>query len=303
MDFSNLFYASVKPNRIINRELTPDFLLPNRYDYSALTHTPGTLHLLGGGSIYTELPFSFSFRQMDCHLLLYSIRGGGHFSYKGKSTTVTDGQIFFFDCRSDFTLQSLLLPWDFRLFFIGGADLPFYASAIGPAISSAFPVSAVSVIPRCMNRLLRLPSQIQDREQVEMNCMLTDILSELALSRLPEYSDQAALSRPLSEVWDYLEHHYTEPFSLEKLEVRFGINRYRMCREFSSAYGIPPQKYLTQKRLEEAKKMLLNTEFNVSEISSRVGYENVNHFINLFKKYVGLTPNAFRCRGQGPQSS
>lgn len=45
---------------------------------------------------------------------------------------------------------------------------------------------------------------------------------------------------------------------------------------------------------EEAKKILLTTDFSIHEVSSMIGYENTNHFINLFKKYVGSTPGKFR---------
>ena len=72
------------------------------------------------------------------------------------------------------------------------------------------------------------------------------------------------------------------------------MSRYRLCREFSSFYGMPPLRYLTEKRLEEAKKILLTTDFSIHEVSSMIGYENTNHFINIFKKYAGLTPGKFR---------
>ena len=42
------------------------------------------------------------------------------------------------------------------------------------------------------------------------------------------------------------------------------------------------------------KKILLTTDFSIHEVSSMIGYENTNHFINLFKKYVGSTPGKFR---------
>ncbi|MDY2813408.1 MAG: AraC family transcriptional regulator [Dorea sp.] len=98
----------------------------------------------------------------------------------------------------------------------------------------------------------------------------------------------------LIELKDYLEHHYSEEFSLGEWEERLHINRYRLCREFSAAFQVPPLRYLTRKRIEESKKMLLTTDWTIHEISSKVGYDNVNHFINLFKKNTGLTPGAFR---------
>ena len=93
---------------------------------------------------------------------------------------------------------------------------------------------------------------------------------------------------------DTFDHHYADPFSLDIYQDRYHISKYRLCREFSAQFGEPPLRYLNEKRLETAKKMLLTSDLNVQTISSLVGFDNVNHFINLFKKYVGTTPNAFR---------
>ncbi len=74
----------------------------------------------------------------------------------------------------------------------------------------------------------------------------------------------------------------------------YGISRYRLCREYIAAFSISPLKDFNLVRIEEAKKLLLNTNLQVQEISSRIGYENVNHFIRLFKAETGMTPGAFR---------
>ena len=55
--------------------------------------------------------------------------------------------------------------------------------------------------------------------------------------------------------------------------------------------------------MEAAKKMLLTTDNTVHEISSKVGYDNVNHFINLFKKENGVTPSVFRQKALKDQSA
>ena len=47
-------------------------------------------------------------------------------------------------------------------------------------------------------------------------------------------------------------------------------------------------------RVEKAKAMLLDTQDSVYEIAERCGYENVNTFIRVFRKYTGKTPGRFR---------
>lgn len=142
-----------------------------------------------------------------------------------------------------------------------------------------------------------------------MHQLLTGILTSLCLDMIPPAvsgkenisSLETFSSGWLPELKDLLENHYAEPFSLEMCEKLFGVSRYRLCREFSAAYGAPPLKYLTRIRLENAKKMLLTTDLNICEVSSHAGYDNVNHFIHLFKKETGATPGAFRRKVRAEQ--
>ncbi len=81
---------------------------------------------------------------------------------------------------------------------------------------------------------------------------------------------------------------------MEELEEQYHISKYRICREFSAAFGLPPLKYLNKRRIEAAQNLLLSGDKRIHEIAADVGYENTNHFINLFKKETGLTPLVYR---------
>lgn len=130
---------------------------------------------------------------------------------------------------------------------------------------------------------------------LRMQSHINRILTTLCLSAQP---DTPATSKNipsyLVEMKDSFDHHCSEDFSLDSCQERYGISKYRLCREFSANFGQPPLRYLNEQRLQRAKEMLLTSDMNVQTISSLVGFDNVNHFINLFKKYVGTTPNAFR---------
>ena len=55
-----------------------------------------------------------------------------------------------------------------------------------------------------------------------------------------------------------------------------------------------PHKYLQSHKLRYAKKLLQNTDLSMMEIASKIGYSNLSHFANNFKKYYGITPNDCR---------
>ncbi len=301
MDFQKSYYESVKSNRMVNLELTADFLIPNIYHYPFRDSDAGHiymdfLHLLGGGNIHADFPISFSFRPIKCCLLLCTERGGGRISLAGNTLSVTEDTLAFMDCGSTFSIHSLILPWSFKLFFIGGRDLALYRSLL-PGSGNVFRLPEYSFSKNCLRSLLSVPASPDISGLLLMHRNLSDILTSLLLEDRQELSvRQKHIPGYLTELHDMLENQYASPFSLEKCEKLFQINRYRLCREFSAAYGLPPVRYLIRRRLGEAKKMLLATDMTIHEISSKVGYDNVNHFINLFKKDTGLTPGAFRLK-------
>ena len=62
----------------------------------------------------------------------------------------------------------------------------------------------------------------------------------------------------------------------------------------SHHYGQSPMHYLNSRRILIAKKLLLTTDLTIREVGSKVGIDNTNHFINLFKKDTGTTPLSFK---------
>ena len=65
-------------------------------------------------------------------------------------------------------------------------------------------------------------------------------------------------------------------------------------RRFRSVYSCTVNDYITDRRINEAKRLLTDSTESVQRISGRVGFENTTYFSKLFKKKTGLTPNQYR---------
>jgi AraC family transcriptional regulator len=63
---------------------------------------------------------------------------------------------------------------------------------------------------------------------------------------------------------------------------------------FSSVEGITLEQYIIRQKIEKAKELLLYDEFNLSEISSKLGYSSVAHLSSQFKKITGFTPSELK---------
>lgn len=94
----------------------------------------------------------------------------------------------------------------------------------------------------------------------------------------------------------FMDEHFDEPLSLDKLAQRAHLSRYHFIRLFRRHFYETPHQYLTRKRLEQAKYLLANSTLSVTDICFAVGFESMGSFSTLFHKTVGWTPSIYRAR-------
>lgn len=87
---------------------------------------------------------------------------------------------------------------------------------------------------------------------------------------------------------------YQQPISMTWLKEQLNFHPDYITRCMQKTIGISPIQYLTHYRLQQAKRLLVETEYKVSTISREVGIEDVTYFSKLFKKVEGTTPMEYR---------
>ncbi|OZB99167.1 bifunctional transcriptional activator/DNA repair enzyme AdaA [Paenibacillus sp. XY044] len=96
------------------------------------------------------------------------------------------------------------------------------------------------------------------------------------------------------QITDYIDHHFREKLSLEHLADVCHGSPFHLQRTFKRVQGISPVEYIQRKRIQEAIRLLTQTDESITEIAAGVGIPNVPYFITLFKKITGQTPIEFR---------
>jgi AraC family transcriptional regulator len=110
-----------------------------------------------------------------------------------------------------------------------------------------------------------------------------------ALERV-EKSVRPAVLQAISSIRE----RYFEPITLADLASEVFVSRFHFSRMFADATGVTPGRFLAAVRLFEAKRLLLTTSLNVSDIVCSVGYSSVGTFTSRFSNAVGLTPTQYR---------
>jgi AraC-like DNA-binding protein len=100
----------------------------------------------------------------------------------------------------------------------------------------------------------------------------------------------------VTEVRAYIDRHYAEPLTVERLAGLAGLSAFHFIRAFRGATGETPHQYLRRRRLERARELLVTTPMPVTEICDAVGFQSLGSFSALFRRETGETPGAYRAR-------
>ncbi|MGM9590608.1 MAG: helix-turn-helix domain-containing protein [Faecousia sp.] len=115
-------------------------------------------------------------------------------------------------------------------------------------------------------------------------------LYEKSVSAEPEQQEE----RTIAGITRYLQEHLAEEMSLSVLAEQFHLNPQYISHLFKSEIGVGFLVYLTNIRMEKAKKLLLATSLSIADVAEQSGYADYRVFTKVFKKSEGITPSQYR---------
>jgi len=99
--------------------------------------------------------------------------------------------------------------------------------------------------------------------------------------------------RDIRQMLEYIGSHYQQDIGLNELALMVGLNPTYLSVLFKEEVGTSYIKYLTNLRIKKAKEYL-SDNYKVTKVSEMVGFNNYRHFCDIFKKYVGQSPNEYK---------
>lgn len=95
---------------------------------------------------------------------------------------------------------------------------------------------------------------------------------------------------------DFLDCNYAKDVRLRDIASVGLMSENHFIRNFHQMYGLTPFQYISQKRIKEAKRQILETNRPIKDIAIDMGYSSLGNFSTYFKQMVGQSPSAFRKR-------
>ena len=130
-------------------------------------------------------------------------------------------------------------------------------------------------------------------EAMEYLLRLTDVFSEL-MNVEDDYHKSLAIER----VERYIRSHLQEDLGLQVLADIGGFNSSYLSRIFKQKYHCNLSDYITQERMNCARRLLVETDEKIYQIAEKTGYQTVSSFNRVFKKMEGISPAEYRTRCQ-----
>lgn len=172
--------------------------------------------------------------------------------------------------------EYLLLRWQGATPLIAGQQRrqsPGHASALA--------------LGREARRLLLAP----DRDQLALEHCALEFLGLVQGERATP-SPAAKLAPVLQRMAD----EYPLPLSLAQLALTYGHNELRLLRDFRRAVGITPHAWLTEVRVQAARRLLERTDLPLAAIAQDCGFAHQSHLGSALRQATGLTPRQYRLR-------
>jgi YesN/AraC family two-component response regulator len=153
-------------------------------------------------------------------------------------------------------------------------------------------MTAMQVDYQKMNILVPVQEQI-------LNCCTFQQISGFLEGFL---TSSASMIRDKKEERDYITHfvveflkeNYAQDISLELMAEKLNITGGYLSTYFKDKTGTNFIDYLNEVRITKAQEMLLHSNRKIQEVAKRSGYQNMNSFNRMFKKFSGITPSEFR---------
>lgn len=230
----------------------------------------------------------------DSFLILFTYEGSGYLEYGDKKYELGPGDGFFIDCRRPHFYRTNGTFWKHSVLHFNGPLLPYMFDIFYDHDHVKFSQKTDGPYQEILERILRKYSSLHALKEWEISDLFSHLVTDNLIKTMVNSNTESKMPSHILHMTQYIEQHFDEPITLDKLSEVVNLSKFHLSREFKKYTGYTPNEFLIQLRIDHARSMLNTTSMPVNKIANMVGIKDINNFMNLFKSRTGLTPTQYR---------
>jgi len=129
----------------------------------------------------------------------------------------------------------------------------------------------------------------ESKYEYKISAAIYEMTSNIAKIAYSENSDDF-----MDILNNYIEKNMFSDIDLDDFAKTMHLSKYYFCRYFKKQTNMTPMNYVSHKKIETSKKLLITSNDKIEAIASELGFTDRSHFSKAFKKQTGKTPSEFR---------
>lgn len=237
-----------------------------------------------GGISWLRGSYQVGRKDPDIHTLLFTMGGRGRLQVPGRTLEITPGSVTLLPARRPFLFE--LGGDDWRMAWLLLRDSHTW-STLKAQEADVFQHEQVWALSPLMDALYH---QIRTPRRRRLVTLLNELLVELLLRETGYSRLEMAVRQLFAQLEEQLHHHWTQATLAQAVHCSVPhLNR--VCRKL---YGQGPMSRLADLRLQRSRELLINSNWQVSQIAQRVGYSDAFNFSHWFRGRTGMAPSQYR---------
>lgn len=226
------------------------------------------------------------------YMLFLVVDGHMDIELEGERFSASPGDLVLFDCKKPHEYRARDDEMEFFwLLFNGGQSDSLYGEILSLRGGHVFPSGDPAQVRLLFERLITYGEMPGRGPEHTLSETVYALLCELLAAASGPVDDFDAL---IDRALRYMDGHYNGALSVEAVAAHIGLSASYFTKQFRKRTGYSPYEYISLRRIDRAKELLLAGGRTVGQIAFETGFNSEENFIRAFKKKVGVTPSAFR---------
>ena len=221
-------------------------------------------------------------RNRQTHIIGIQLRGNMYHEIENGNITLTENCLFFFNQKDDFRAIVKELGESYTVHFTTWESVETESFSVKVQNTE----EAISILEG-VEHALRLRSGGE-------NLALSGFYRFCYLLESNRVKSYHQTNGRIADAKAYIDLSFREKNVLDTAAQSTGLSRRRFNDLFKQQYSITPNNYVTQKKINAAKALLVDNSLTVKQVAALCGFDDIYYFCKVFKAHTGLTPSQFR---------